>query len=420
MLRFFGKVVCCSVVWGLGFSQPAVYVANSNSDTVSVIPTRNNIASAPSIELPGVSDAWLIEITPDGAYAYVSGYSSEVISVIRTSDNKVIDTIPTGGEPHGIAITPDGAYVYVTNFIQEGTVSVIRTSDNKVIQKIPVGGDPYDIAITPDGAYAYVTNHDDHSGEVSVIRTSDNKVIDTITDNIGADLRGIAITPDGAHAYVANDDTGGTVKVIRTSDNKVIHTIEGAGAYPSEIAITPDGAYVYVGHGDANSTISVIKTSDYNFTEITTTGTGGTRSMVITPDGAYVYLTGFFVNEVSVLRTSDNALLPNDIQVGEGPRGIAITPMFGTFSYTMEYDQTLSGKYHYAQINWVIEGIGYKLFRNGKFIKEFGPDKQSYNDYDVNPSITYIYTLEVTQKNNAEGSTYGPTYVEKFTAWRSG
>ena len=422
MLRFFRKVVCFSAVCGLGFSAPVVYVTNSgsSSNSVSVIPTRNNIPVVPNV---GVGETpWGIALTPDGAYAYVvnSGPGGSVlctVSVIQTSDNIVIATIPVGDNPSAIAITPDGAYAYVTNY-NSHTVSVIQTSDNTVIKSIDVAVNPYGIAITPDGAYAYVT-HATSSGIVSVIRTSDNTVTKSI-DVVAVNPRGIAITPDGAYAYVTTDGTTTTdIKVIRTSDNTVLPDIIEVGNDPYGIAITPDGAYAYV--PDSGGTVSVIRISTNEVLSSRILVGTDLSAIAITPDGAYAYVTNRPEGTVSVIRISDNTVLPDTIDVGgvgSYPNGIAFTPMFGTFTYSMEYDQALSGKYYYAQINWGIKGVSYKLFRNGKFIKEFGPDEKSYNDYDVNPSITYIYTLEVTQNNNAEGSTYGPTYVEKFTARR--
>jgi YVTN family beta-propeller protein len=124
-------------------------------------------------------------VTPNGAYAYVSNYGDDSVSVIRTSDNTVIDTDPStveidpilvGDGPFGISVTPNGAYAYVNNY-HDNTVSVIRTSDNTLvdtdpntveIDPIPVGNQPYGgIAVSPDGNFVYVGNYGD--GTVSVI-----------------------------------------------------------------------------------------------------------------------------------------------------------------------------------------------------------------------------------------------------------
>jgi YVTN family beta-propeller protein len=110
-------------------------------------------------------------VTPNGAYAYVSNFFDNSVSVIRTSDDAagitVIDTIPVGNWPDGVSVTPNGAYVYVNNYT-DGTVSVIKTFDNSVAETITVGTKPHgSIAVSPDGQFVYVGNYGD--GTVSVI-----------------------------------------------------------------------------------------------------------------------------------------------------------------------------------------------------------------------------------------------------------
>ncbi len=80
--------------------------------------------------------------------AYVANLNDDTVSVIRTSDNIVIDTITVGDGPYGVAVTPNGARVYVAN-VNDDTVSVIRTSDNTVIATITVGDGPRAVAVTP-------------------------------------------------------------------------------------------------------------------------------------------------------------------------------------------------------------------------------------------------------------------------------
>ena len=87
-------------------------------------------------------------------FAYVANSSSNTVSVIETATNTVVATVPVGDHPTGVASTPDGAFVYVTN--QGGTVSVIETATNTVAATVPIGPFSTDIAITPDGAFAYL------------------------------------------------------------------------------------------------------------------------------------------------------------------------------------------------------------------------------------------------------------------------
>lgn len=120
------------------------YVTNFGSNnfepvgtTVSVISTKTNeiIATIPVGTQPSG-----LAITPDGKYAYISNYNTlylgynfsdltpfvGTVNIIDTCTNKVIcPTIVVGSSPANIAITPDGAFAYVTNY-SSNNVSVIN------------------------------------------------------------------------------------------------------------------------------------------------------------------------------------------------------------------------------------------------------------------------------------------------------
>src|SRR5207249_5961868 len=64
------------------------------------------------------------------------------VSVIDTTANTVIATVPVGGQPEGVAVHPDGKRVYVANVSGPGTMSVIDTSTNTVASTILVGAAP--------------------------------------------------------------------------------------------------------------------------------------------------------------------------------------------------------------------------------------------------------------------------------------
>ena len=117
-------------------------------------------------DYPNTVGPFGIAVTPNGSYVYVTNAYDDTVSVIRTSNNTVKDTISVGMSPRNAAVTPNGDYVYVTN-ADDDTVSVIRTSDNTVIDTISVGDLPGGATVTPNGKYVYVANYGDNT--VSVI-----------------------------------------------------------------------------------------------------------------------------------------------------------------------------------------------------------------------------------------------------------
>ena len=181
-------------------------------------------------------------------FAYVANFDSDTVSVISVASNSVVSTIAVGDGPEGVAITPDGTKAYVTNFLDD-TVTVINTTTNTTTSAIPTGGGPVGVAITPDGTRVYVADADN----VKVIDTTTNTTTSAIPT--GGDPIGIAITPDGTKAYVANN-LANTVTAIDTTTNTTTSAVN-VGLRPYALAITPDGTRVYVTN-DLSDTVSVI------------------------------------------------------------------------------------------------------------------------------------------------------------------
>ena len=73
--------------------------------------------------------------------AYIANLDSNDVSVIDTSNDTVLATVPVGNSPFGVAVKPDGTRVYVTND-GDNTVSVIDTFNNTVVATEGVGLQP--------------------------------------------------------------------------------------------------------------------------------------------------------------------------------------------------------------------------------------------------------------------------------------
>lgn len=67
---------------------------------------------------------------------YIVNKGNNTVSVINTTTNTVIATIPVGASPDQVTILPDGTFAYVTNQV-DNTVSVIDIATNMVIATIP-------------------------------------------------------------------------------------------------------------------------------------------------------------------------------------------------------------------------------------------------------------------------------------------
>jgi len=88
-----------------------------------------------------------VEVSPDGARAYVSNARSASVSVIDLARGEIVATIPVGQRPWNMALTADGAKLYVANG-RSNSVSVIDTHALARVADIAVGEAPWGVAVT--------------------------------------------------------------------------------------------------------------------------------------------------------------------------------------------------------------------------------------------------------------------------------
>jgi YVTN family beta-propeller protein len=68
-----------------------------------------------------------IALSPDGSRLYVANTTSDTVSIIDTATNTVIETRQVGLEPVSVAVRPDGNEVWVSNHVSD-SVSVLDTN----------------------------------------------------------------------------------------------------------------------------------------------------------------------------------------------------------------------------------------------------------------------------------------------------
>jgi YVTN family beta-propeller protein len=163
-------------------------------------------------------------VTPDGARVYVANHDSNSVSVIDAASNVVVATITAGEEPpqegqsglgygpSGIAIDAAGTCAYVTNQT-DGTVSVLDLATNTVIDTILVGGAPGAIAVNPGTSRVAVAVADGANSCVPLIDCATNEVADTV-QTAGADPSALACNHDTSRLYVTDFGTD-AVEVIQ-------------------------------------------------------------------------------------------------------------------------------------------------------------------------------------------------------------
>ena len=178
-------------------------------------------------------------VTPNGDYLYVtSSDTTKSVTVIKTSDGSIVAPLPLSNGARSLAVDPDGEYVYVTHW-DEMKVSVIRITDNTVVDSFLASaqGTTYsDIDIIPDSAYAYVLGDDE---KIRAVRLSDNTTVATISVSSAT---GADITADGDYVFVS---AGEDIAVIQTSNNQIAETISSGRSGGGYVVTDPNGAFVY-------------------------------------------------------------------------------------------------------------------------------------------------------------------------------
>jgi YVTN family beta-propeller protein len=176
----------------------------ASSGTVSVVDLEKNM-EIKSIEV-GLHPSGMA-LSPEGKLLYVACANSDVISVIDTEDDEVVETISVhrkenmlfGSSPNALAVSPDGRYLYVANGT-ENAICVIRTDSPASIRGyIPVGWYPSALAVNDDGKGLYVANvkgtgsrnqpttqeglnSHDHLGSLSIIKIPSEKELNKMTE----------------------------------------------------------------------------------------------------------------------------------------------------------------------------------------------------------------------------------------------
>jgi YVTN family beta-propeller protein len=161
-----------------------LYVANANSDTVSVIDTATDqvvetIRCRPTNRLPFGSGCNALALSPDGATLYVANGTNNCVAVVRLGEkvgegrtegrpaaSTVAGLIPVGWYPGAVLVSPDGKRLFVANI--KGHGSLAQTKDRIKEKK---------------------RNSHDHLGTVSIVDIPDDARLKQYTEEVNRNNR---------------------------------------------------------------------------------------------------------------------------------------------------------------------------------------------------------------------------------------
>jgi YVTN family beta-propeller protein len=162
--------------WG-GRVPKAVDFTHKSSGSPVVIDDKTGVASSGTVSVISLDKNTVIKeinvylhpcamaFSPDSSLLYVANSNSDLISVINTKSDEVIETIsckpvpklPFGSTPNDIITSPDGKTLYVANG-GDNLICVIDLVNKNIKGLIPTGWYPSGIEISKDGRVLSVVN----------------------------------------------------------------------------------------------------------------------------------------------------------------------------------------------------------------------------------------------------------------------
>jgi YVTN family beta-propeller protein len=309
-------------------SNGNIYLSGAQNGPCNII-VLNGTTNKIMATIPVGGDSSTMAYDPSNGNIY-RGSSNGNVSVLNTATNQIIDTIPVGGVLSTLAYDPSNGNIYIDS--SNGNVSVLNTATNQIIDTIPVGGVLSTLAYDPSNGYIYIGSS---NGNVSVLNTATNQIIDTIP--VGGEPLAMAYDSLSGNIYVSNVD--GNMVLINSTTNKVVNTI-AIGRYPGDLVYSPYNgdlyfnAYFGIGYLDNISVISssrniVIKnvSTCYHPLRILCLADNYQSNIVVNPSNGYIYI-GNPNGNVSVLNTATNKII-DTILIGGDPSTMAYDPSNG-------------------------------------------------------------------------------------------
>lgn len=239
------------------------YVSNSASNAVSIIDTSTHTVVRHIREIPNPVG---VSFTPDGSFAYITAHTMPTgfVYVIDTKTHAFRARIQVGKGPFEIAISPDGAWAFVANYYSDD-LSVIRTSKNKVVQTIAMCSLPLGICFNPAGQRAYIStacspSAESHEWWIAEINPQNPVWKESL--HVHERPLSLAMSPDGRRLYAASGDTlgQGELNVVDLSTGQEIALLN-LSQQSGRVAVTTTGDFCLV-TDPTGDRVAVIRTDD--------------------------------------------------------------------------------------------------------------------------------------------------------------
>ena len=266
------------------------YAANANSNTVTVIDGATNGTTTLGVGNYPVA----VAANAVTNKIYVSNYYGGSVTVINGTTNSTA-TVTVGSNPAALAINPQTNKIYVAN-IGSNSVTVIDGATN-FTSTVPVGSYPEALAIDQQTNQIYVANYGGNT-----VTVMDGSSLTTTTINVGLEPSAVAVNSTTNQIYVANKQSG-TVSIIDGA-TLAVNTVT-VGSNPNAVVVDSAANKAYLTNFVWNGTLTVLD-GNSGLTSSLNVGTYP-ASLVANWSSSRIYVPNSADNTVSVI-----ALAPSD------------------------------------------------------------------------------------------------------------
>jgi YVTN family beta-propeller protein len=310
------------IIASLGREHPRVYVANSGSNSISVIdPTTNKV----EIEIPirfGIGPEGIVvaRISPEKELIFVTNYGSNNVSVLDVSTYQEIDKINVGDGPIAVATDPPVESLSSAKFLNFDDINNLRNYREKFLN-------------------VYVVNK--NSKDVSVIRmdTQGNKPDEVFNLSVEWSPIALAVDYQRGKIYVANYNFDNLsvidiLQIIKGNKTGAVSAITNVGTSVIGVLPDPDLDRIYL-LKDAPGQIVIIRPFSEAFGSLKTTVApilstimvgNSPRSLILDPEDRRIYVVNRGSDTVSEIDKTTRRV-ERVIPVGKRPYGITMFPL---------------------------------------------------------------------------------------------
>nr|MBC8255244.1 c-type cytochrome [Ardenticatenia bacterium] len=317
-------------------------VVNPDSNSLSIVDTVRPPSAPPNpgreeeekvAEIPVGLDPRTVAVDDAGSRAYIANRGSDSVSVVDLTTHTVITEIPVGDRPYGVVVSPSGDRLYVAEQGADRLI-ILDTTTFETVNTISVADRPSGLAISDDGRTLYVTHL--LTNTITVITLRPHAIyLPLILKSSVAGNRGFASSVSGVQQPIFNLQSLVSNIPLWPDSNLV-----------QSIVLSPDGYRAYVPHTRSNTSnraltfdttvfplVSLIDlTSQQHLVgqqidlgTLDPPGVGLPFDAVVTPDSKELWVLNAASNDISVIDLTGNRLTAH-IEVGDNPRGIALSP----------------------------------------------------------------------------------------------